>query len=100
MLMEQRDQLNLLDKDKKVDLEKKQGMLQDELHVPSELEEDRKMTNEDWKREDLLVLEEFVECVQKRNQLVSTDFKIINPCHGWNSFHFSPSLSFLYVKED
>ena len=54
--------------DKEADLEKKLAMLQEELRALSELEEDRK-TEEDRKREDLL-LEELVECVKKRNELV------------------------------
>jgi len=65
-LMKRQDQLNMLDKE--ADLEKKLAMLQEELRALSELEEDRK-TEEDRKREDLL-LEELVECVKKRNELV------------------------------
>ena len=66
-LMKRQDQLNMLDKE--ADLEKKLAMLQEELRALSELEEDRK-TDDDRKREDLL-LEELVECVKKRNELVS-----------------------------
>ena len=65
-LMKRQDQLNMLDKE--ADLEKKLAMLQEELRALSELEEDRK-TDDDRKREDLL-LEELVECVKKRNELV------------------------------
>jgi len=65
-LMKRQDQLNMLDKE--ADLEKKLAMLQEELRALSELEEERK-TEEDRKREDLL-LEELVECVKKRNELV------------------------------
>ena len=44
-------------------------ILQEELRALSELEEERK-TEDDRKREDLL-LEELVECVKKRNELVN-----------------------------
>ena len=66
-LMKRQDQLNMLDKE--ADLEKKLAMLQEELRALSELDDERK-TEEDRKREDLL-LEELVECVKKRNELVN-----------------------------
>ena len=77
-LMKRQDQLNMLDKE--ADLEKKLAMLQEELRALSELEDERK-TEEDRKREDLL-LEELVECVKKRNELVNIDIKIIQYCWG------------------
>ena len=67
------DQLNMMDKE--ADLDKKKAMLQEELRALSELEEDRK-TDEDKKREDLL-LEELIECIKKSNELVSTGIKMI-----------------------
>ena len=70
-LMKRQDQLNMLDKE--ADLEKKLAMLQEELRALSELDDERK-TEEDRKREDLL-LEELVECVKKRNELVNIDIK-------------------------
>ena len=59
-------QLNILEKED--DLEKKLSMLQDELRSLSEMEESRK-TEDDRKREDLL-LEELVLVVNQRNELV------------------------------
>ena len=79
-LMKRQDQLNMLDKE--ADLEKKLAMLQEELRALSELEEDRK-TEEDRKREDLL-LEELVECVKKRNELVNIVLKIRKHYHCMN----------------
>ena len=79
-LMKRQDQLNMLDKE--ADLEKKLAMLQEELRALSELEEDRK-TEEDRKREDLL-LEELVECVKKRNELVNIVLKIRKHYHCIN----------------
>ena len=71
--------------DKEADLEKKLAMLQEELRALSELEEERK-TEEDRKREDLL-LEELVECVKKRNELVNIGIKIFQYCHSRNQLH-------------
>jgi len=65
-LMKRQFQLNMLEKEE--DLEKKLFMLQEELRSLSELEDHRK-TEEDRKREDLL-LEELVLCVKRRNELV------------------------------
>ena len=72
-LVKRQDQLNMMDKE--ADLDKKKAMLQEELRALSELEEDRK-TDEDKKREDLL-LEELIECIKKSNELVSTGIKMI-----------------------
>ena len=72
-LVKRQGQLNMMDKE--ADLDKKKAMLQEELRALSELEEDRK-TDEDKKREDLL-LEELIECIKKSNELVSTGIKMI-----------------------
>ena len=72
-LVKRQDQLNMMDKE--ADLDKKKAMLQEELRALSELEEDRK-TDDDKKREDLL-LEELIECIKKSNELVSTGIKMI-----------------------
>jgi len=65
-LLRRQMQLNILEKED--DLEKKLSMLQDELRSLSEMEESRK-TEDDCKREDLL-LEELVLVVNQRNELV------------------------------
>jgi len=65
-LLRRQMQLNILEKED--DLEKKLLMLQDELRSLSEMEDSRK-TDEDRKREDLL-LEELVLVVNQRNELV------------------------------
>jgi len=65
-LLRRQMQLNILEKED--DLEKKLSMLQDELRSLSEMEESRK-TEDDRKREDLL-LEELVLVVNQRNELV------------------------------
>jgi len=65
-LLRRQMQLNILEKED--DLEKKLLMLQDELRSLSEMEDSRK-TEEDRKREDLL-LEELVLVVNQRNELV------------------------------
>merc|ERR1719233_666782 len=65
-LIRRQMQLNILEKED--DLEKKLSMLQDELRSLSEMEESRK-TEDDCKREDLL-LEELVLVVNQRNELV------------------------------
>lgn len=65
-LLRRQMQLNILKKED--NLEKKLQMLQEELRGLSEMEESRK-TDEDRKREDLL-LQELVLVVNKRNELV------------------------------
>ena len=65
-LVKRQMQLNILKKEDNLD--KKQNMLQEELRSLSEMEESRK-TEDDRKREDLL-LQELIELVNKRNELV------------------------------
>merc|ERR1711936_1190424 len=65
-LLRRQMQLNILKKED--NLEKKLGMLQEELRNLSEIEENRK-TDSDREREELL-LQELVLVVNKRNELV------------------------------